>query len=417
MTPAGAAASTPIVSEGPTRRVMLIGPLPPPYGGTEAMTELLRRGSYGSHFELTFFDSSKALRNDERGHLRPKNVWLNLAKLATFVRALREVRANVVWLPLAQNLMGFLRDSAYVVLARAAGARVVLHFHGATFNRFYEHRGPVLRAYVRAVLKATAAVIVPGDQLHDQFATIAPRLRRFTLYSALAADRYSGLLRETQKDKATFDIVFVGHVSQAKGAPDLIKAVAKARAQIPHMRVDLVGQVIEHDTNTDFLPPGQLTPMGPRALVEAVGVSRIVTFRGAVPVHEVSDFLRRADLFVSPSYSEGFSVAMLEAMAAGLPLVLTRVGAAPEVLAPDVNCIFVEPGAPDQLAAAIVRLAGDADLRGRMGAENRELVASRFLEIHLQQGFARVASSLLPQLESAGQGARGATDKRFPGRT
>jgi glycosyltransferase involved in cell wall biosynthesis len=411
------AVSTRIVSGAQSGRVMLIGPLPPPYGGTEAMTELLRRGSYGADFQLTFFDSSKALRNDERGHLRPKNVWLNLAKLAAFARALREVRPNVVWLPLAQNLMGFLRDSAYVVLARAAGAQVVLHFHGATFDRFYEHRAPLLRAYVRAVMGITAAVIVPGDQLHEQFAEIVPRLRRFTLYSALAADRFRELSQEHQRDQTSFDVVFVGHVSQAKGAPDLIRATAKARTRIPRIRVDLVGQAIEHDTNTDFLPRDQPSPMGPRALAEAVGVSEILTFRGAVPVDQVSDFLRRADLFVSPSYSEGFSVAMLEAMAAGLPLVLTRVGAAPEVLDADVNCIFVDPGAPDQLAAAIVRLAEDAELRARMGAANRELVASRFLEIHLQHGFARVASSLLPQLERAGQNERGATDKRFSGHT
>ena len=387
------------------RRVMLIGPLPPPYGGTEAMTELLRRGSYGNHFKLTFFNSSKALRNDERGHLRPRNVWLNLKKLAAFVRALRNDRPDIVWLPLAQNLMGFLRDSGYVLLARASGARVVLHFHGATFDRFYDHRSPIGRAYVRGVLGLCAAVIVPGDQLHEQFIEIAPRLPRFTLPSALAADRFAELSQPNDRSDDQFDVVFVGHVSQGKGAPDLIRAAAIARARVPRLRVDLVGQVIEHDTNIDFLPPGESNLVGPRELADAVGVSDIVAFRGAVPIAEVTNYLRRADLFVSPSYSEGFSVAMLEAMGAGLPLVVTRVGAAAEVLQPEANCIFIQPGAPDELANAIARLANDPEQRLRMGAANRELVASRFLEAHLQQGFARVASTLLPPVQITGMAA------------
>ena len=394
--------------------VMLVGPLPPPYGGTEAMTELLRRGSYGTHFRLAFFNSSKALRNDERGHLRPKNVWLNLKKFGGFVRALGDDRPDIVWLPLAQNLMGFLRDSGYVLLARASGARVVLHFHGATFDRFYDRRGPIGRAYVRAVLAMSAAVIVPGDNLHDQFARIAPRLRRFTLPSALAADRFEELSQPHDRRDTQFDVVFVGHVSQGKGAPDLIRAAAILRKHVPRLRINLVGQVIEHDTNIDFLPTGDSGRIGPRALADAIHVSDIVSFRGAVPAADVTGYLRRADVFVSPSYSEGFSVAMLEAMGAGLPLVVTRVGAAAETLQPDVNCIFIQAGAPDQLAEAIARLANDAELRAQMGAANRELVASRFLEFHLQQGFARVASSLLPPVQIAG---RATTDSPSPGRT
>jgi glycosyltransferase involved in cell wall biosynthesis len=376
-------------------RVLLIGPLPPPYGGTEAITDMLYRGSYEDSFSFRFFNSSKPLRNDERGHLRPKNVWVNLRSLAAFIGALRDARPQVVWIPLAQNLMGFLRDSAYILLARAAGARVVLHFHGATFDRFYDRRGSLLRAYVRFVLRLTTAVVIPGDRLHSQFDRVAPSLPRFTLYNALATSRFTELDRERRNEPSEIEVVYLGHVSEAKGALDLIRAAALLRPERPALRIKLIGELIEHDTNTDFLPNGRSSRVGARALAEDLGVSEMVQFQGPVPMDKVPGHLQSADIFVSPSYSEGFSIAMLEAMAAGLPMVVTNVGAAPEVLASDINCIFVNPGAPAELAAGIARLARDETLRRRMGAANRELVASRFLEDRLQEGFRRLASSAL----------------------
>jgi glycosyltransferase involved in cell wall biosynthesis len=85
----------------------------------------------------------------------------------------------------------------------------------------------------------------------------------------------------------------------------------------------------------------------------------------------VNDLLRAADLFVVSSYLEGMGTSTLDAMAAGLPVVATRVGGIPEIVSDGVTGLLVPARDPRALADAILRLAGDAELRDRFGGAAR----------------------------------------------
>ena len=74
-----------------------------------------------------------------------------------------------------------------------------------------------------------------------------------------------------------------------------------------------------------------------------------------------------ADVFVLPSHQEGLPVALMEAMSAGLPVVVTAVGGVPDIVSDGVQGLVVAPGRPDLLAAAVARLAADPSLRARLG--------------------------------------------------
>jgi glycosyltransferase involved in cell wall biosynthesis len=87
----------------------------------------------------------------------------------------------------------------------------------------------------------------------------------------------------------------------------------------------------------------------------------------------------KADIFVLPSYSEGFSMAMLEAMAAGLPVIVTAVGAAPEVIKNGVNGYVIKPGDLHALSHSLDSLVSNPPLRIDMGRRNRELCRQQFL--------------------------------------
>jgi glycosyltransferase involved in cell wall biosynthesis len=93
---------------------------------------------------------------------------------------------------------------------------------------------------------------------------------------------------------------------------------------------------------------------------------------------DVPDLLADADVFVLPSRSEGHPVAILEAMAAGLPVVASRVGGVPEQVSHGETGLLVEPGDPDELAAALRRLATNPPLRHRLGAAGRERAERAF---------------------------------------
>jgi len=109
-----------------------------------------------------------------------------------------------------------------------------------------------------------------------------------------------------------------------------------------------------------------------RAAQSAVAES--IEFTGWLSPQEVSALLDDADLLVLPTLREGFPSALLEGMAAGLPIVTTPVGGIPDHLRDGIHARFVQPRSPDALAAALVEVLEDADLRARMSQANLELV-------------------------------------------
>jgi glycosyltransferase involved in cell wall biosynthesis len=103
--------------------------------------------------------------------------------------------------------------------------------------------------------------------------------------------------------------------------------------------------------------------------IELVGLGERVRLAGER--RDVPELLAEADVFALASASEGMPVSVLEAMAAGLPVVASRVGGLPEQVADGETGVLVEPGDPDDLARALARLLVDGELRRRLGAAGR----------------------------------------------
>ena len=107
-------------------------------------------------------------------------------------------------------------------------------------------------------------------------------------------------------------------------------------------------------------------------------------------VDNVGDYLAAFDLFILPSNKEGIGGILLDAMDRALPIIASRVGGLPEIVADGENGILIDPAGPDQLESAILRLYDDPDLRRAMGARGREFsrdftadaMAARYLELY-----------------------------------
>jgi len=109
---------------------------------------------------------------------------------------------------------------------------------------------------------------------------------------------------------------------------------------------------------------------------QQAGVIDNIRFLG--PRKDVKNLLKAADLFIMPSLYEGLSIAMLEAMSMGLPVVASSVGGAPEVIEDGKSGILIDPGDAEALASQIILLADNKELRKQIGEKARVRVISKY---------------------------------------
>jgi glycosyltransferase involved in cell wall biosynthesis len=207
------------------------------------------------------------------------------------------------------------------------------------------------------------------DEIVDAFRVPAERLR--VIGVGVDVDTFSpatGGIPDTTagKEPAARDrVVAVASADvPLKGLPELIEAVAKLRA--------------DHDV--ELVVVGSARPDGVAArTITRLGLEEAVRFVSGISDGELADLFRSATVAAVPSRYEGFSLPAVEAMACGVPLVVTTAGALPEVAGPDgLASLHVPPGDPGALSAAIGRLLDDEALRRRLGAEGRRRAVEHF---------------------------------------
>jgi phosphatidylinositol alpha-1,6-mannosyltransferase len=179
-------------------------------------------------------------------------------------------------------------------------------------------------------------------------------------------------------DGGPLQFLCVGRLIERKGQHHLIEAVKRLTEEGIDVQLDLVGTGDAQAAN--------------EAQVAKLGLTTRVRFLGYVPREEIARRYAAAHVFVLPSYNEGMSVALLEAMAAGLAVVVTPTGGTPELVEPGVNGLIFNWADVAELTANLRRLAQDRALARRMGEASRrragdfswDAAAQRYDEIFAQ---------------------------------
>jgi glycosyltransferase involved in cell wall biosynthesis len=191
-------------------------------------------------------------------------------------------------------------------------------------------------------------------------------------------------------------------VRQRLGIPPdarVVMVVAKLTEQKGHaVLLRAIDPLLERDPQLHLVVVGD-GPLGDalRAQAAALASGERVHFLGERS--DARDLLGAADLFVLPSLWEGLPIALLEAMAAGLPVVATAVSGTREVVVDGVTGILVPPGDEESLTAALDRLVTDRAAAGQMGSEGRRRVAAEFSGSRLAQRHAALYAAATGQTE------------------
>ncbi|WP_321947272.1 glycosyltransferase family 4 protein [Paraburkholderia sp. J10-1] len=291
------------------------------------------------------------------------------------VRVLAKSEVDVVHIHAA--LKGSLiRKTMFAWICILFRARYVFQIHnGGFFDRYPEIASPG-RFFVRIALHRAEYVIVLSRYMRElalKVGTVSAD-RCVIIYNGIA-DPVHGQLPLVEKHAGATKIVFLGLISEAKGVPTLLEAVEILGDRVGEFSLTVYG------TGDILAFEKELTSRG---------LNKTVTYGGWIGGKEKISVLSSADIFVLPSRSEGFSVAVLEAMAHGLPIISTSIPGVVDAVRNHIEAVLVAPGDAAALAVAIRKLLKDPDARIRMGVAARR----RYLEYFTMEKMAAELSEI-----------------------
>jgi len=253
-----------------------------------------------------------------------------------------------------------LRKGILCSLAWLLGLPVVVHMHGADFFEFYEARPASQQRLIGWALRRARHVVVLGESW-----------RRFLIDRVgLDAGRVSVVLngvaappaRPVRRPGRPVRILFLGRIGDRKGVPELLQALALPALPALGWTATIAGD-------------GEVGRLAGMAL--ALDLGDRVSLPGWVGREAAQALLAQADILVLPSHHEALPIAVIEALAHGVAVVATPVGAVPEILADERDALLVPPGDVAALAQAMARFIEDPALRERLAASGHRVFLDR----------------------------------------
>ena len=356
----------------------MIGTSPQTMGGISSVVDAYRVGGLFTRMPVTYLSTHRD------GSCLAK-LFVATRALAIFWSCL-VFRSNFVLHVHASSRASFWRKCMFMVPALWMRRPVVVHLHGSEFMEFYEQECIALqKAIIRYVLDHCTKILVLSQSWRRSLAGITRNASIEVLLNP-AVRREACAPSGGRQDHA---LLFLGRLGRRKGIYVLLTALVAVRERYPDVVLVCGGD-------------GDLEEV--RATAAKLGLHESVRILGWVKGSAKDALLESASVYVLPSFAEGVPMSVLEAMAAGLPVISTAVGGIPEVITHGTEGLLVPSGDPIALSEAICRLLGNAELREQMGQSGRARFQLEFSIESVLENLESVYRSLgvLPRDEKPG---------------
>ena len=325
----------------------------------------------------------------------------DLLATARLARIMRSERPTILHTHTAKA--GAVGRMAALLAGRARPPIIVHTFHGHVlrgyFGRFWTG---VFRLLERMLARITDALVAVSPEVRDELVAlgVAPASKFRVIRLGIALDTRiqadDAARAETRRvmgiPDGRFVVGWIGRMTGVKRTDVLLQGFRTLREDGVDAVLCMVGDGPDRESVEQ--------------LADELGIVRDCLFTGYQ--EDVGPFFAAFDVFVLTSGNEGTPVTAIEALAAGCPVVATRVGGVPDVVTDGEDGFLVSPAAVDELAGRLADLARDPDLRARMGASGRARMRTRYAVDRLIDDTDRLYRELLAEkgISAAGSGTR-----------
>lgn len=345
-------------------KVLVLGPVSPPMGGIATYVEDMLKSSINNEYNLLHINTA---RNHSIKKSFVKNILLFSKNTFKLIYSLSLNKPKIVHIH-TSSYAAFWEKSIFVGISKAFKKNVLLHIHGAEFNKFYENSNVIGKYFIRFVLNASDKVIVLSMFWKEFFLQIINDDKISVIQNGINSSKYDHARIHVENKKATeINVLFLGNLVQRKGIYDILKSIPIVVNKFENAHFIFSGSEEQ---------PGEIDKLKKECINQGIG--KYVTFKSNFSDSEKIKLLAESDIYILPSYAEGLPISLLEAMAAGLPIISTHVGGIPEVITEEDNGYLIYPGDYLELANRIIQLIDNPKIRITMSEINKKKIRNKY---------------------------------------
>ena len=333
-------------------------------GGIVALHRVLFGQPIRQNFRTSLFPVSSAAPFDEQWISR---IFRIVSRIRHFIGLLHKDNSiNVIHINTSYDIKATTRDAFFILISRLFKIKTVLQIHSTVGNYAYSN---IMKWIARNIFSLSDKILVFTKEDMKNLEMLVPKDKIEIFPNAVSVNNFDRKENTFKKDQSIPEdgkmVLFVSRFIKEKGVYDLMEAIPS---------------VAREHKNVYFIFAGE----GPEknrmeTICKEKGIEDMVRFPGHLQSDRLLDAYSCADIFVLPTYhAEGMPMAILEALAAGLPIVSTPYGAIPDIIKDGVNGFLIEPHAPEQISEKLGVLLRREDIKKRIRDANLRLARSEY---------------------------------------
>lgn len=364
------------------KKILVVGPYPPPFAGPEASIQMTLNSPLKDQYELLLFDTNFRRSNAEKG----KPGWSFVLAFFQFTgglmyRIIKHRPALIYYYVTATQIGWIFKDSWCIFITKLLGKKIVIHMRAGHFRDNYERMPAWAQRIIRFALQLTDFNLAQSPHLAQQYKGLVKEKGRIGYcYNMIDTQRFDNV------DQNAYDpltLLFLGHLSFAKGYVDILKVIPKIANHFPKVKFCFAGTKIRVERNVLHNPEtGQALHLeDPERVFDTYIADQYEAnyqYLGILGEEEKKKWLQKANCLLLPSYSEGFSMAILEGLSMGKPIICTDVGAMKDFIEDGKNGYKITAGDVVGLEKTILQLLNQPAQRNQIAKYNYKYCRAEF---------------------------------------
>ncbi|MGB3606473.1 MAG: glycosyltransferase family 4 protein [Psychroserpens sp.] len=337
---------------------VLLGPFKTDNHGSISLLNTVFKNNLGNDYDVVPFYTNREKGKTSLSQFNFNNISYFFKQKIDLIKLVRNHKPDIFHFSM-HSYWSMEKSLTMIAIAKLYGTKkTIAHLHGGSFEKFWNEMNPIRKSLARQLFKNVDLIIVASTYWKEFFQK-NEFLNQVEIVNNPINEEYVKQVGNEKVKKRNTDYLFIGSLGERKGTFDLLK-VAEMNKDFSLVIIGNSDKVGDYEKISEIIEQKKLNN------IKLIKSDRLT-------LSDKVKYFSQSGCFIFPSYTENFPLVIIEAAAASIPIISTRVGALPEFFSHEQNILFVEAGDLNQINSAINQISNNKIRANELGDNARQV--------------------------------------------